>query len=263
MIVSKPELETLDEPIFVSRDYTIRAVVRVCDLIDAIRDARDGLTLSDLSEISGLPKSSAFRYLTTLEGRHYVERSPQIGRYFLGDALFGVKSVQLEELIRLSIPHLAAARDATGESVHLAVQSGAEVLYVHVVESREQRRVAASIGDRVPIHATALGKCLASQATLEAAERLISGPLERITDMTITDPIALRKEIAEVRERGYAVDDREFDPGGRCVAVPLATRYGVAAVSVAAPDDRMPVESLPAAVETLNEHVQRIVKSMQ
>src|SRR5699024_6605342 len=156
--------------------YPIRAVDRVCDILDALAEAGRPVSLPEVAAAAELPKSSTFRYLAALEARRYVERSAGGGEYQLGPAF----------------------------------------------RSPGAQRLAARVGERGPVHATALGKAMCA-ALPEAQVRamLSQHGLPAFTESTITDPNAYLAELETVREQGYGVDDQENQLAGRCVAAPL------------------------------------------
>lgn len=228
--------------------YSIRAVQRVCDIIDLVQERPQGMTLHEVADATGLPKSSAFRYLCTLEERGYVDRTPS-GDFTVGLAL---RSERLDVLSQRVQPYLAKLRDELGETVNLGMLDRGRVVYLEIVESRSAVRNAPHSGDRTPIHSTALGKVLVAWRS----EDVVLGLLERfgmprMTDNTITSPQEFLAELGRVREQGYAVDDGEDGPDGRCVAVPLKGTRLPLAVSVSAPASRLALEDVPAVASAL------------
>ena len=133
----------------------------------------------------------------------------------------------------------------TNETVQLLLLDGAHVIVVDGVESQHRVKVGASLGERRPLHATAAGKCFLAFAPPEDRRRVLRA-LERLTPHTIVDPKALEADLDRVRERGYAVNDEESEPGARFVAVPVANGLFqvVAAIAVGAPTDRLSTEAL-------------------
>jgi len=217
--------------------YPIRAVDRVCDLLDTLRAAAGPLTLTEVAEAIGLPKSSTLRYLASLEARRYVLRSGDT--YQLGSAFQPVHDEYLERVREAALPHLLRLRDHFGETVNLGALAGDEVVHVEVVESTQSVRLAASRGDRAPLHSTAIGKVLAGTLDPSRLDSLLKRPLQRVTGNTVVDPTALRAELARVVEQGYGFDDCENQPDGRCVAIPLPGLAVPMALSVSAPSSRL------------------------
>lgn len=190
--------------------YSIRAVHRVCDILDLIQENPEAFSLTQVAEVTAFPKSSAFRYLATLEERRYVQRDPITGMYRIGPAFLPLQSQQLKVLADLTRPHLQRLRDRFGETLNLGMLDGNLVSYVEIVESRKSVRLAARPGDRDPLHCTSLGKAIASTLPVERVEAILAAEgMPRRTETTITEMPALMDELEQIRSCGYAVDDRE------------------------------------------------------
>lgn len=222
--------------------YPIRAVDRVCDLLDTLRSAPVPLTLTEVADRIELPKSSTLRYLSALEARRYVMRTGDT--YQLGPAFQPLHNEYFDRIREASLPHLIRLRDHFGETVNLGALTGDEVTHVEVVESTQSVRLAASRGDRSPLHSTAMGKVLA--ATLDAAhlEVWLKRSHPRVTELTIVEPATLREELAAVADRGYGFDDCENQADGRCVAIGLPGLAVPMAISVSAPSSRLTSEQM-------------------
>lgn len=234
-----------------SRDYTIQSVVRVCDLLDVLQANEDGLGFAELVAAVNMPKSTAFRYLSTLESRGYAEQNPVTGRFQIGKRLLMAGPTRVSRLMSTARPEMASVRAATRETVNLGILSGQQVFYALVVESELDRRVAAQPGQLSPLHSTALGKAIASQMDPDQVRAIVTEPLAAVTGRTITDLDDWTDALERTRRDGYALDDRENDPGCRCVAVPLRSKYGPAALSVSGPVDRVTMDLVPVIVDHL------------
>lgn len=240
--------------------YSIRAVQRVCDILDLLQERPEGTSLGEVAQVTGLPKSSAFRYLATLESRRYVERDGDSGDYHLGLAFLPLQSRRLEVLARRARPHLEALRERFGETINLGLLDGARVIYLDIVESPKSMRLAARPGDRDHVHATALGKAIASQLAGERVREILdSEGMPALTARTVTDPQRLFAELEEVRARGYALDNGENEPDGRCVAVPMVGSRLPTAVSLSAPAARFPLAQVDEVAAALREVAERLV----
>lgn len=241
------------------RDYTVRAVDRVCAILDLLQGSIDGVSLIDVALATELPKSSAYRYLWTLEARRYVERSGETGLYRLGLGFVGMQSRQVEVLRQRARPWLEELRDAFGETVNLGILDGDSVIYLDIVESRRAVRLAARRGDRDPLHSTALGKAIAAYlAEDRVREILVHSGMPSKTGATITNPEDYLFELEKIRRSGYAVDNHENEFDGRCVAVPLRGINLPAAISLSAPAARFPmmrVREAATALQTVSERL--------
>jgi DNA-binding IclR family transcriptional regulator len=145
-------------------------------------------------------------------------------------------------------PELRRLSDEVGETCHLAVLDDGMVLYVDKAESSRSLRMPSQVGRRLHAHCTALGKVLLAYLSSEQLDRVIEQHgLPRMTSHTITDPVALRVELAQIREHGFSMDDEELEDGLRCIAAPIRRYDGtvIASLSLAGPMQRIPNELVP------------------
>lgn len=237
--------------------YAIAVLGKAFDLIDLL-DRRDGLTLTQISADSGMSKPTALRILANLEERGYVERDAA-GRYHLGMRLLqlGTRITHELDLRTVAHPVLKQLNAECSETVNLAVPSAAGVVYIDIIESAQGLRMAATIGAVDDVHSTAVGKAMAAQWSEAALDEMLAHrPLTPKTGKTITDVAHLKRDLAVVRQRGYAIDDEENESSARCVGAPLFDHRGacVGAISISGPATRMPHERI-------NELGQRIVQA--
>lgn len=248
-----------DEPSGEERDYTVRAVQRVCAILNLLQESVDGVPLNSVASITDLPKSSAFRYLWTLENHRYVERDPGTGLFRLGLGFVGMQSRHLEVLRERARPWLEKLRDEHGETANLGILDGNSVIYLDIVESQRGVRLAASRGDRDPVHSTALGKAIAAGfSEARVREMLEQSGTEARTANTITTVDGYLDELVKVRRLGYAVDNGENELDGRCVAVPIPGTRLPAALSISAPAARFPIQEVEKVAKSLQEVAEQI-----
>lgn len=232
--------------------YPIRSVDRVCDILDALANSRSGVTLTEVATIAGLPKSSAFRYLSALEIRHYVQRDSDSVTYRLGPAFRPEYSLGLSRLAEFARPHLEQLRDKCGETTNLGILDGTAVTHSVVCESASPMRLAARVGDRENIHTTALGKAMSAALPDAQVRSILSATgMPRLTPSTITTIDEFLAELEKVRNQGYAVDDTENQFDGRCVAVAIPDLPFSAGLSVSAPASRLDPADVPALAKQL------------
>ena len=241
--------------------YPIRAVDRVCDILDILANNPEGVSLPEVAAASNLPKSSAFRYLAALEARRYVERDATHSLFRLGLAFRHQDSRAMDRLIECALPELEKLRDVLGETTNLAVLDGPQVVHSLVVESPHMMRLAARPGDRAYIHSTALGKAMCAGLPEDRVRSMLSvAGMPRITTNTITDPDRYLEELDRVRRDGFGMDDAENQPSGRCVAVAIEGLSFPAGISVSAPADRFPAEDVPAVVRRMRRIAKLLAK---
>lgn len=194
---------------------------------------------SDLLAQCDLTRPTLYRILASLEVEGLIEQRRD-KRYRLGTRLIGFAQRALGQIDVRSVARqsLEALRDATGETVHLAVRNRDEMIYVDKIESRAVVRMASSIGTRVPFHSSSVGKAfLSAMAEAEFAELLDRLRLEAVTERTTTERRALEQAVARARRLGYAYDDQENEKEIVCFGAAIRDAQGgpVAAVSVSVP----------------------------
>jgi DNA-binding IclR family transcriptional regulator len=182
--------------------------------------------------------------LVTLEEHGFVRQDPTTGKYRLGVVCLelGSQFLKNNDTRRSSMNVMQRLRDQFGETVHLGILDGNEIVYLEkVTGSHAIGLMSSRVGGRAPANATAIGKVLL--AHLSADERLARFPrqkLQRCTDATITDWHEFEEELERVRESGFALDNQEFERGVKCAAAPVYSHKGVvAALSISAPVERM------------------------
>ena len=243
--------------------YAVRAVLRVLDILDLLRERPGGATLNELVTVTDMPKSSVFRYLATLESRGYVERNENDGAFRLSAAFISTEAHHLELLADRARPRMEELRDRFGETVNLGVLDATRIVYLEIVESRRSMRWVVAKGDREHIHSTALGKAVATTLSDEEILSILEAEgMPPRTERTVGDPDSFLREIATARDHGYAVDDEENEPGGRCVAVPIHGSDPRAALSLSAPASRMSLDDTEHIAQALTETAELIAKEV-
>lgn len=258
------EIESVGTPPADESGYPVRSVTRVLDILDVLQGAPGEVSLTELAGAAGLPKSSAFRYLATLEARSYVERDPDTGSYRIGLALLPPRLREIASLKRRARPLLEELRDRFDETVNLGVLESGRVRYLDILESRRMMRFAAHADGLDPLHSAALGKAIASTLPEEDVRSLLDREgMHQVTVRTITDPDRFMEELAAVRRRGFAIDDGENEDGGRCVAVPIPLSALPAAISISAPIVRLSLNQVEPIAAVLMVAARRIAQELE
>jgi DNA-binding IclR family transcriptional regulator len=193
------------------------------------------LSLAEIARRSALPKSTAHRVLAMLLETGAVEQTRS--GYRLGLRMFSLGALPPEaELREAAMVHLEWLHRATGQTLHLAVLRGGDVVYLEKLLSRQCVDTPAAIGDRLPASCTAVGKALLAFSGEQAEASALARALPRLTTRSVRSEVALRGQLAAIRAQGFATDRQESTDGLACVAVPvIAGGHAVAAVSVAFP----------------------------
>ncbi|MET9695956.1 IclR family transcriptional regulator [Streptomyces sp. NPDC006529] len=210
--------------------------------------ARGAADLGEVARELDVHKSTALRLLRTLHAHGLVYRQPD-GRYRLGAHLFALAAEAVENLdVReIAHPHLAELGARTGHTVHLAVHQDDEVVYIDKVDSRYPVRMYSRIGKPVPLTVAAVSKVLLADLP-EAERRALAARIEypRYTARSVPDADAFLRELALVRDQGWAADLGGHEDSINCVGAPVRGADGrvVAAMSVSATNVVVSAEEL-------------------
>ena len=204
--------------------YPLRAVDRVCDIIDLLAQQPSGLTLSTLAATLGLPKSSAFRYLAALEVRGYVMRSDD-GGYRLGPPIAGggrPAGAGTERLVAAAKPLMARLASVDAPASMLATLDGTGIRYLWVSPPPTTDPRIPRTGDRGLLHTTAAGKAIAAQLADETVLAMVTAAgMPQPTSSSLGSPTGLLRELHRIRGEGFAISDNERHNEVRGVAVPI------------------------------------------
>jgi DNA-binding IclR family transcriptional regulator len=238
--------------------YRVQVLDRSCAILDYLAKHGPEAAVSEISADLGLSKTTVHRLLSALAQQDFVRRVLGTGRYSLGAKLveLGRKAGDSGGPAAIAEPHLRQLVTETGETAHLGVLSGGEVISLCAVESPKTLRTPATVGRRTPAHASSLGKCLLadlSKSELVTAMALLS--FDRFTPRTIVTQQLFLSELAKVRRQGYAVDAEELERGLKCVGAPVRdrSRRVTFALSIAGPVDRL-------GPEVINQRIASVVR---
>lgn len=210
----------------------------------------------DLVSRLGVARSSLYNILGTLADHGFV--TVQRGTVSLGARVLHLAGAVLAslDLRHVAKPAMEQLVAATEETANVGVLSGSEVVYIDIVSTPLPVKLSSEVGRTCPAHCTALGKVLLAWATPEAFARITAQiAWTRYTPRTIGGPEELARACAQVRQRGWALDDQEFDDGVRCLAVPLRDHTGAvkAALSLSGPEYRLPERRWPELLHALRQ----------
>jgi IclR family transcriptional regulator, acetate operon repressor len=211
-----------------SNALPVKSAVRTIELLEYFAGHLGQHSLGELQEVLGYPKSSLYVLLRTLVELGWVEVDPTGTRYGIGvrALLVGTSYIDGDEVVLATRDTMDWLATETTETVHLARLDGADVVYLATRASQHYLRPFTRVGRRLPAYATSLGKALLATRPEAEVRGLLPATLEPLTPHTITDPDALLADLAETRERGYAVDREENTLGLRCFGVALGAGSG-------------------------------------
>lgn len=211
--------------------HRIPAIERALAALDLL-SAGGPAGVRDLAAALGVPRTTTYRILNTLEAGGAVRRDAE-GRYAPGPRLLAwARAVPLPDLARLAAPALEALAAEARATAKLSVLDGGAALVVAVAPGPGAYAVVTQVGRRFPLHAGAASKVLAAHLPPPAREALLRGTLERATARTITDPARLSAVLDAVRRDGIATDDAEYVEGVHAMAAPILGPDGACAAAV-------------------------------
>lgn len=222
----------------------VQSITRALAILNRLAECDDGLTLTELARSVALPPSSAHRILTTLQRQRFVRFEPATMSWLVGVQAFVVGNAfaRSRDMVPLAVPHMRRLMTKTGETVNFFMLDGEEVMCMAQIQSQQMVRAISRPGGGVEMHRSAAGKAILAHMEEEDVVGIVErNGLPRYTEHTIVTPEALRLELANIRQRGFAVDNEEFSLGLRCIAAPIFDEAGAvhAAISLAGPASRI------------------------
>ncbi|HEX2553907.1 MAG TPA: IclR family transcriptional regulator [Microvirga sp.] len=242
--------------------YIVQPVLKALKVLEYVAEKGHEVTLTEVATELRLPKTTVFRYLQTLTAASFLHHDSARDRYGVGLRFRALAKADksLQRLRALAQPEMAELGRTFNETINLGILAEGQVVYIDMIEANRALRMQARIGDRHPLHSTSLGKAML--AFLPEAERLslVDGSLKAMTLRTVTSRAALRRQIEEVRRKGYAVEIGENEDGSMCIGVPIIDEGGhpLAALSLSAPERRMTREVTQNAIAALQGAAGRI-----
>lgn len=226
---------------------------RALRLLDAFSAQQPELTLSDIARRADMPLATAHRLLHELCAWGAVERGED-GRYRIGLRLWevGALAPRGQGLRERALPFLEDLSQLTKENVQLAVREGSDVVFVERIAGSAAVPVLTRVGGRFALTATGVGLVLLAHAPAEVQDDVLSKPIKRLTDRTVTDPAELRRMLADVRANGFSVSDRQVTLDSLSVGAPIFDVHGqvIAAVSLVVRHGSSPPHALARLVRT-------------
>jgi IclR family KDG regulon transcriptional repressor len=219
-----------------TRTYSSQVLDRIVRILDCFGQERTDLRLIEIAEATGLHRSTLYRLLEAMRAHRLIGVDAQSGCYHPDLKLFEIGSLAagrfaLERHAHPTLEHLATV---SGETAHLCVLEGSDVVYVAKVECARTLRIPSAVGQRNPAYCTGLGKAILAFLTPGQIDSYIASTrLKAFTRKTLTTASDLKANLRQIAAQGYAIDDQEREEGVRCVAAPVRGSSGevVAAIS--------------------------------
>ncbi|HWA39745.1 MAG TPA: IclR family transcriptional regulator [Burkholderiales bacterium] len=240
-----------------------KTVVKAFRVLELLVQAGEPMSITRLAAQTGLQKSNVHRLLATLGALGYVRHGetslyePSLRVWEMGQQVYGRLG-----LASAARPHLRRLMEQTGESAHLAIFDGTEIVYLDKVETANPVRAYTVVGGRAPAYCTASGKALLAWQSAETVRAVANG-IRRLTPETIADHAALARELALVRGQGYAINSGEFRPNVAGLAAPVqAGSEVIAAVGISGPLDRLRPRKIKSLAPTVVAAAEAVARTM-
>jgi len=231
--------------------YNVPNLERGLLIIELLATKTGGLTLSEIIQELSISKSSAFRIVSTLIFKNYLQKNETTKKISLSRKMLtlGISSMNEQSLVEISIDVMRALRDELKESVMLGIILGDKGTILEQVASSFPVKLSVELGTQFWLHSSVGGKCILANLPKEEYSQIFKGKtLPKFTENTITSKREFNDELNRVRELGYAIDNGEDIQGINCVGSPIFNEYGypVAALWITAPHGRLPEEDFDA-----------------
>lgn len=226
-------------------------LVKGLRLLELMARSPAPLGITEVANRMRLGKGDVHRLMQSLVELGFARRVGTSGTYAASTKVWELGTAMLSslDLRKIAGPRMERLAEAVRETVHLSILDGADVIYLHQIDSPEVIRTHVPVGSRVPAHTVATGKAILSTQDEESLEAFAELHLTQLTERTITDPARFLREMRRVREAGYAINRGEFSESVYGVAAPIVDSTGaaLAGIGVSGPSDRL----RPARFEAL------------
>lgn len=238
----------------------VKSADRALIVLEHLAEQGRSCTMAQIAVELKIPKSSLHGLLRTMHHRGWLAVDDAYGaiRYRVGAKALtvGASFLVTDDIVRRAAPVLDMLSAELGETVHLGVLDGGEVVYLAKRDARHNLRLVSAVGVRLPAYATALGKVLLADLDEDVLSLRLAGPRRQLTGHTLVDDGALHADLEAARARGYAIDDQESTEGVRCFAVALGdSRPRRYALSCSVPAARLDQEMEDRVVALLRSTV--------
>jgi IclR family transcriptional regulator, KDG regulon repressor len=242
------------------------AIVNAMAILESFDIGVSSLSLSELSRKLGIPKASVFRNLNALEKCGYVVRSKKDGGYSLGVKVLDLarRFSQKDRFLTAGSVHTRELSRATGETSHLAILDGSDIVYVDVAEGSQTIRAVVGRGDRIPAHCVASGKAILAFSSRQVVMDFLARGLKSLTPRTFASPDALLEDLERTRRRGYATNVGEWVDDVAAVSVPIFGQQNevVGAIGIAGPRLRLGNKMLVYLAAAISEQAERLSREL-
>lgn len=239
--------------------YLIKSVQKACNILSLFNSDSTEMGTTELSKKLNLSKSSVHKILLTLEYEGFLVQNKTNDKYSLSTKFFEIacsylNKMNFSELVKPLMEHLV---DKFNETAHFAVLDDNEIVFVEKMTGNQPIQILSKKGKRCPIYCTSSGKIILANLTEEKAKEIVDNiEFKKFTNNTITSKEELLKEIDMIKDRGYSIDDEEFEVGIKCIGLPIKNISGnlIGSLSITGPKFRMTDEKIRQIFDSFNNY---------
>lgn len=214
----------------------IRVLGRAFDILEKLSEVNSPMSLSEISESTGLSKSTAHRILSAMLDRSFVAKT-ESGSYTIGFKIIEMASTRINnlELLTEAKPFLSKITRELDLTAHLGILDGPDVVYLEKLDKHPNSQMYTQIGHRSPGFCSSIGKCLMAGMSREELEDVLDTcDFKKYTKKTITDRRKFVNHLRQVRIQGWAMDDEEYEDGHRCIGATVFDYRGLPVAAISA-----------------------------
>lgn len=231
-----------------------QAIQRAFGVLQCFTVERPAVSLTEITKATGLTLPTAHRIVKTLQSNQFLDQEEPTGKYTLGPALLRLAEIILrrhDNIASTATPHLERLRDLTTETVGLHTPLNGERICILEIVGHHAMRMATGVGHVYPLYAGAAGKAILAWLPKAEVGTILSRPMG-ITGRSAVKPANLRKELALIKQQGYAISAGETVPGARALAAPIFSSNGIiGSINIAGPEQRWSESRVLEAVPDL------------
>lgn len=219
--------------------YIVKPLLKAIEVLKCVGQLPEPQSLKEIALRVGLPKTTVFRYLRTLEAAGMVVHDTARDLYRIDVRIIGMINLgsEMERLRNVCLPHMQTLCRLSGETVNLGVMEGSDIVYLEILQAPQAAKLQARIGGRHPSHTTSIGKVMLANMPTEARTAALPRVLRQRTRRSILERQSLFQELDKIQRLGYAEDDSENEDGALCLGAPIFESSGevIAGMSISAP----------------------------
>ena len=246
--------------------YSAPAIVKLLDMIEYLSQCKGEQSINEIARQTNIPLNSVYRICMELEARGYLYKNHQTGAYQLGMGFYyiGKSAGSRNDFLNMAHPVMQVLCDTYDETVHLCVLKNKKLVLLDQVETNQPIKIQVKTGSVLYPHASAFGKCILANLAPAALADCLDDEPAALTPNTLKSREALKKELAEIKEKGYAIDNEEYLEGVLCVGCPVFGRGRkiIGAMGIVGPKYRLSSDHMQEYIKAVKQNADILSRKM-